>query len=584
MRIDGATPTPHFLGAAVLEPQKREGLIGVDTLNIIDGQQRLTTLQYFLAALAIVLRSQETPTLLSILEGCLRNGNIDTMRNPEIEIYKVWPTFRDRANFQLAMNSQNLDELRSNFPSSFTQSGSLRKVGVVHAPALEAIWYFAEQIGQWIAKEEDGSMARRLTAVVEAVFSDLQLVTISLGEQDDAQVIFETLNGRGAQLHATDLIRNFIFMRADREGAASAELYDTLWSQFESGYWSDEQRRGRLNKPRMEWFVQAALQAALGDEVEIGRLYVAYRRFADGTMKPLKAAEQLGVLNDHAVNYRELLSGAGTQPIARYGRRVAAWDATTSHAMALRIAATNLPENAQAAMFDDLTSYFVRRAICGLPPKNYNKFFLSMIKRLAAKELTPETLRAALSNPDSPASRWPHDDEFRKAWLTGAMYPGNLDPARVRSILVEIEAAMRPPQSEELVPTGLDVLDIDHILPTKWYQYWPLADGSSVGEAEANSLALQFLFDQPLDERKSAIRQREQLKTTFGNLTLLHYGVNRSLQHREFPEKRAKLLQVSNLHLNRMLMLRDNWDEKSIAERGSEMLEYAVKIWAGPRS
>jgi uncharacterized protein with ParB-like and HNH nuclease domain len=47
---------------------------------------------------------------------------------------------------------------------------------------------------------------------------DLKLVAISLDKDDDAQVIFETLNGRGAELHATDLIRNFIFMRGPRRG------------------------------------------------------------------------------------------------------------------------------------------------------------------------------------------------------------------------------------------------------------------------------------------------------------------------------------------------------------------------------
>jgi len=257
IRADGDQPTPHFLGAAVLEPQQRQSLIGVETLNIIDGQQRFTTLQYFLAALAIVLREEKQATLSSIVEGCLRNANTDTMQQPEIEIFKVWPTFRDRANFQLAMDATSLDELHERFPHSFTQSGGLKKIGVDHPPALEAIWYFADQISQWISREAEGQKPARLTAISEAIFRDLQLVSISLGEQDDAQIIFETLNGHGAQLHATDLIRNFVFMRADREDAAGGnELFETLWSPFESTFWTQEQRRGRLLKPRMEWFIQ----------------------------------------------------------------------------------------------------------------------------------------------------------------------------------------------------------------------------------------------------------------------------------------------------------------------------------------
>src|ERR1700730_6800943 len=98
IRADGDQP-------AVLEPQQRQSLIGVETLNIIDGQQRFTTLQYFLASLAIVLREEKQATLLSIVEGCLRKANTDTMQMPEIEIFKVWPTFRDRTNFHLAMDA-----------------------------------------------------------------------------------------------------------------------------------------------------------------------------------------------------------------------------------------------------------------------------------------------------------------------------------------------------------------------------------------------------------------------------------------------------------------------------------------------
>src|ERR1700733_6978668 len=63
-RAKAATPTPHFLGAIVLEPQPRRSLRGVETYHIIDGQQRLTTLQYFLVALAMAARDGGSSSLL----------------------------------------------------------------------------------------------------------------------------------------------------------------------------------------------------------------------------------------------------------------------------------------------------------------------------------------------------------------------------------------------------------------------------------------------------------------------------------------------------------------------------------------
>lgn len=84
---------------------------------------------------------------------------------------------------------------------------------------------------------------------------------------------FETLNGHGAELHATHLIllsAILFFMRADRDGHDGYKLFETYWTDFESSFWAQGQRRGRLVKPRKEWFLQTTLQAALGEEVEIG--------------------------------------------------------------------------------------------------------------------------------------------------------------------------------------------------------------------------------------------------------------------------------------------------------------------------
>ena len=582
IRTSGDKPPPHFLGAAVLEPQQRKGLIGVETLNIIDGQQRLTTLQYFLASLAIVMREEQQTTLLSLVEGCLWNTNKDTMQQPEIEVFKLWPTFRDRSDYQLAMGALDRTELRKRFPHSFTQSASFRKIGAIHPPALEAIWFFVEQISTWIDQEGEDKRAARLTAVTEAVFEDLQLVSISLGEKDDAQVIFETLNGHGAQLHATDLIRNFVFMRADREGAAGGELYDNLWSQFEGGFWAEAQRRGRLQRPRLEWFIQTALQAILGDEVEIGRLYTSYRRLALDQKNPLPAAEQLRLLDEYGEIYRQLITGTGDHPIARFGHRTAAWDASLSHPLALRIANSDLSSDDQRSMYDQITSYLVRRAVCGHTPKNYNKIFIGQLKKLSAQGLTPEFLRASLADLDSETSRWPSDDEFRNAWSSGSAYPGRLDAPRCKSLLAEIEAGMRSVRSEEPQPLGLENLDIDHIMPTSWFDHWPLPDGTKAQASEAAEVNLVMLTGDDMSDRLQAVAQREAAKVTLGNLTLLHYGVNRSLQNREFTIKRERLFLESNLHLNRQLWKLDAWNEATILSRSDELFDVALRLWKGP--
>lgn len=582
VRIGGEEPPPHFLGAAVLEPQKRSGLIGVEVLHIIDGQQRLTTLQYFLAALTLILRKEEKSSLQSIVEECLQNDNVETMRDPDVEVFKVWPTFRDRDNYRLAMTAMTLDDLRERFPYSFTQSGTLKKIGADHPAALEAIWYFTDQISTWIAADGEGGRGKRIEAMTEAALGDLQVVSISLGEKDDAQVIFETLNGHGAQLHATDLIRNFVFMRADKEPVSAKELFDTLWSPFEGEFWREKQRRGRLTRPRLEWFFQTALQAIQGYEIEISRLYANYRQFAIGGPNELTATVQLQLLNRHAAAYRELVSGSRRTPIGVFGSRIASWDASTTHSLALCIADSKLTDQAKDETYNAVVSYLVRRAVCGLTSKNYNKIFSQQLRKLKEHGVTPNTLRNALTELDGDASRWPSDQEFRNAWMGAAMYRGNLDAPRIKAVLGEIENGMRSSRSEEPIANGLENLDVDHILPMDWVEYWPLPDGTTASAGEVSEVTLASIMGDAMTERQISIQRRQQAKLTMGNLTLLHYGINRGLQNREFALKRERMFAESNLHLNRLLMLAGAWNETSIAARADTFFQVAVKLWPGP--
>jgi hypothetical protein len=576
-RTKGDTPAPHFLGAIVLEPQARRSLRGVESYHIIDGQQRLTTLQYLLAAIAMAARETDQAGLSLLIDGCVWNPNPETMENAAIERFKVWPTFRDRTPYRTAMESQTRAELRGNFPSSFTQSESLRKVGIEHPQAMEAIWYFREQIETWLGDGQE----RSLEQIAEAVMRDLRLVSISLDPDDDAQVIFETLNGRGAELHATDLIRNFIFMRADKDRADGAALYDSLWSPFEGAFWTDDQRRGRLKKPRLEWFFQSALQAELGDGVDIGRLYTDYRKFGMGQRTPIPAAEQLQLLNAYAENYTQFTSGSGTAPIAQFGKRMASWDAAPTHALVLRVASLGMPAEDENSIYYNIMSYLVRRAICGLTPKNYNNVFLQLLKRFREGDATASAFHAALAALDGAASRWPLDEEFRNAWMNAPVHNRLGDIGRIRTCLAQIENGMRSRRTEEAFTLPEGLLDVDHIMPDRWYDHWPLA-GKPVMKEEADAAALSSLFGETQSARAAAISQREKLKATFGNLTLVHYGVNRSLQHAAFPSKRTALFRESNLHLNRELMQLEQWDEDGITQRGRTMFDVALRIWPGP--
>jgi hypothetical protein len=579
VRINKEKVTPHFLGAVVLEPQPLDGLVGVNVLHIIDGQQRLTTLQFVLSALQITFRRAGGSNLMSVVNECVRNDKPENMKNAAVEVFKVWPTFRDQEDFTLALEAQNLDELRGRFPGNFTQSATLKKVGVDHPPALAALWYFTHCFASWIAEDPEKTGDRE-EALVLAILRDLKIVSILLDPEDDAQVIFETLNGRGAQLHATDLIRNYLFMRADRDGPNSQTLYDKLWSPFETAYWSEQQRRGRMNKPRLEWLIHATLQAELHEEIDLSRLYFEYRRFATS----LPAEKQLLTLTKYAQHYKELIAGVGEMPIARFGRRIAPYDITTLHPLALMISTSTATDAEKSEMFGDLVSFLVRRAICGLTSKNYNNVFITTLRQLHSTGANPVALRDLMTKATGDATRWPQDAEFRSACLSAPLYFGRVDTPKIRAILTELESFLRTTgSSEEPVPPDLSQLDVDHIMPRSWMNYWPLIDGSSVTNGETDAVEQLSRSGMPLNDQQKLINDRQASISTLGNLSLLNLKVNRAAQNFEFLKKRDLLIANTNLSLNIPLIPLQAWNEASIAERGERLADAALKIWLGPR-
>lgn len=573
-RLTGMTPAPHFLGAIVVEPQDKLGLRGVDTLHIIDGQQRLTTLQYVLAGIRLACRELRIVDYDSYLGAVLDNPNSSTMANADVEVFKVWPTFSDQKAFVEAMTADTLSALQSRFPAHFTQSGTFRRIGITHPAALDAIWNFAKWAQEWIVGNggSDG-----VEALVMAVLTDLKVVLIQLEKDDDAQVIFETLNGRGAELHATDLIRNYLFMRVDNAKEDPASLYEEKWKQFEENIWKVRERRGRITKPRLEWLIFSAIRAQTGHEGDLARLYVDFKNYAQGQT----TTQQLDMLSTYATHYLQLIEGKGTLPVARFGQRLQPFDTTTTHPLALRISIADLPDSEKTAMFNDIVSYVVRRAVCGLTSKNYNNWFMSVLRQWIKGPLTRARLKDLLaSSPNSPAARWPDDDEFSHALQTAPIYYGNLDSSRCRMLLTELEGWLRlTKRTEEPTIPDLSNLDIDHILPRSWYEYWTLPDGSKATLAENKAAEQQELMGATLSSQYLAIRQRAKAIPTLGNLTLLNLSVNREAQNKSFQIKKSLLIANTVLSINGDLMARGKWDETAITARSKLLTEAATKLY-----
>lgn len=187
-------------------------------------------------------------------------------------------------------------------------------------------------------------------------------------------------------------------MRAGEDADADPHvLYQKRWLPFEGDAWSQYDRRGRLNKSRLEWMVHSMLEAVTGQEVDHQRLYNDYKDFVRRSGDPRTAEEQLTLMETVGELYTALVTGGGSSPIAHFGLRVKPYEASTTYPLALRIAISDQPAAKQREMYRDLLSYFVRRAVCGLPTKNYNPFFMGALKHISNDgAMSPASMREHL--------------------------------------------------------------------------------------------------------------------------------------------------------------------------------------------
>lgn len=161
--------TPHFLGAIVCD-QLPSSTGGVDQRAVIDGQQRLTTLQLLARGILDVLLEAGSQRAAQIRR--MIQNPADVAVDP-LDQYKLWPRRKDRAIWPSVV-SDDMSDLKGHL-------------------YFEARSYFAEQTRKAIEESQDDEL---LDTIVDAYLGLFKLVVFDLDENDEARVIFEVLNGR----------------------------------------------------------------------------------------------------------------------------------------------------------------------------------------------------------------------------------------------------------------------------------------------------------------------------------------------------------------------------------------------------
>ncbi|MRD73135.1 DUF262 domain-containing protein [Rhodocyclus tenuis] len=595
----------HFMGAVVLETRGGFSAGRVPTFQVVDGQQRLTTFQLFLAAARDYAIQSGFSGSAEKIRDYLLNDKPRLMVEPDIEVFKVWPTQYDRELF-IDLMTQSRKELRAKYPNFFYVNRD-RIYDYKWIPNLiGAYGYFFDRIRHAVetddlddefaedADDADDPLAERdrvaseskereikLDAIWQALVEEFKVVEIVLEDGDDAQVIFETLNERGEPLLATDLVRNNIFHRADAAGEKAEILFAKHWKPFEDPFWSLEEKQGRYKKPRIEFFLSNYIAGQIAGEVNLSKLFSEYKAFIKpkGVVRFAAVADEIQALASMSGVYRELVERSSGSALARFSARLLPWDVKTVYPLAMRLwASSEMSAQDKADCLDALISLIVRRSVCGLTTKNYNKFFLMVVARLNEVGWTKAALVNFLLEQKQESGRMPQDDEFYEKWCNAPVYR-NLQPARTRAILEEVELHKRTTFHE--VNQLAENLTVEHILPTNWRTSWPMPDGTQPTSDEFSSALFAVSEDETL---RGQIARRIRLKDSIGNLTLLTQPLNSTVSNGPWAGKRQALEDHSLLVLNREVSKHETWDEKAITARSDALFKVALQVWALPAS
>ena len=507
----------HFIGSIVYV---EKGLYQVTTqspLLVIDGQQRLTTVTLLIAALAKVLGDDEPVEDFSAAK--LRG------------YYLLNPLEQGERKYKLLLSQTDKDSL-----VSIVGEGPDPK-----EPSLRVTQNF-ELFEDLINRHK-----KNLVAICRGL-AKLVIVDIALNrDQDNPQLIFESMNSTGRELSQADLIRNFILMGLEPD--LQTRLYDQYWRPMELDFGQE------AYGTHFDAFMRHYLTVKTGDIPNVNAVYEAFKTYAHSPAITAAGVEALvrdlrefasyfcAMALDHETNgelknafsdLRELKVEVAypflLEMYSDYARKA-------------------LPKDEFVRAVRLVEAYVFRRAICSIPTNSMNKTFATFSRALK-KDHYLESIEAHFILLPS-YRRFPSDEEFQRDLHTRDLYN-----FRSRSYwLRRLENFGR----KERVP--VNEYTIEHILPqnNNLPEHWKQALGP-----EWESI-------------------REKWLNTLGNLTLT--GYNSEYSDHSFQHKRdhPKGFKVSPLRLNEGLGQLEEWNEKTIQARADRLSEEALKIWASPK-
>lgn len=503
----------HFFGSIVY---KIEGAIG--EMTIIDGQQRLTTVNLLFLA----------------LHNCLADGTLE----PDADLAE-W-IHDDYLNSKHAANGRKLK-----LKPVKADAGAYEKLFTVgqeldESSNLTANYrYFVERLN---SREVE---PRQLFDAIRK----LQVMRLQLEESDDAQLIFESLNSTGLDLTQADMIRNFVLMGQPHE--EQERLYEQYWNPMEEEVDYDSSE-----------FIRHWLTAQLGRTPKKDRLYEEFRAYVRAAERPVR--DILAQMRAHARHYRDLRKATvGEQRVDRLLRRFNLVDRTVTMPLLLPVMDAYRQQKFSAdellTVLTVVDTYLTRRWVCGLPTNALNKVF-SLIWREAVKkhcdgDSLPEIIVHLLTSRQGTAI-FPGDQMFGRALEEKDFY--HISAAQRNYLWECLENGDSKDTRDIAGALAAGDISVEHIMPQTLNQEWMENLGAR------------------------AKRVHDTWLHRLGNLTVTGYNSTYSNTPFAQKRDGEQGFRTSPYRVNNMLRDLDAWGEAEIVERGAQLSAIAMKCWPEP--
>ncbi len=372
----------HFIGSIlyVLDSNTHSN----NTLLIIDGQQRLTTITLLLIALRNHLSEE-----VEILEKFSRK---------EIESYLINSNKDGDKKFRLILSESDKDTLLSLIDKNKRKPSE---------PSVKIVENF-ELFEKWISENTD-----KLETIFKGL-KKLMIVWISLDKgKDDPQLIFESMNSKDIELTQTDLIRNYIVMETEVE--KQEDFYNQYWRAMEERF---EQNETLFNR-----FVRHYLTIKIGKIPNEKRVYEAFKDYRQ--KKGIEIEDLLKDLQKYCGYFCQIaFKKEDDKDLNKALSFLVNLEMDVIYPLLLELYSDYkdgvLSKQDFIPIIYLIESYLCRRAVCGLGTNSLNKVFPSFTKHIQKDEYFKSLKAHFVCLTEK--QRFPNNDEFKKLFITIDFY------------------------------------------------------------------------------------------------------------------------------------------------------------------